>query len=100
MSKNYYSEMLDILKDDFPVNRNAVYGWMIIHCPHSIIQATKATSQTLSQKFKEQSYIEECRALLRNDKYIESIKHLKERTGMGLKEAKEAINKLLEEMNL
>ena len=95
MSKNYYPEMLDIIKDDFPVDRSAVYEWMLRHRPHSVIQAIKATSETLSPIFyDEPAYVEECRKLIRDDKVISAIKYWREKTGAGLKESKDAIDNL------
>ena len=98
MSKNYYPEMMDIIKADWPVNKVAVFDWMCRHRPHSVIEAIKATSDTLSPKFNEPTYAEECRALIRNNKIIAAIKHWHEKTGCGLKEARDAVEKLREDM--
>lgn len=98
MSKNYYPLMLDIIKANWPVNKMTVFNWMCRHRPHSVIEAIKATSDTLSPKFTEPAYVEECRAMLRNNKFIGAIKYWREKTGYGLKEAKEAVEKLRDTM--
>jgi len=94
LSKNYYPEMMDIIKADWPVNKVAVFDWMCKHRPHSIIEAIKATSDTVSPKFNEPDYVEECRVLIRGGKVIAAIKHWREKAGDSLVQAKNAIENL------
>ena len=87
--------MMDIIQDDWPVNKLAIFNWMCRHRPHSVIEAIKATSDTVSPKFKEPAYVEECRNLIRiHSSTIPAVKHWREKTGDGLKEAVNAIKKL------
>ena len=84
MARNWYAEAIDVLM------KRGNFGEILteiakVH-PKAVVMANRAVNGPLWQ--------ERCYNILKTGRKIEAIKVCRQLTGMGLKEAKEAVEKL------
>jgi hypothetical protein len=94
MSKNYYPEMLELLFELSEKDQPKIFRWICRNRPKSIIDAINAINNPVEQKEKEPAHYAVCRDFVKQDKKINAIKHWREATGDGLKEAKEKVESI------
>ncbi len=86
---NYYPKAIEIITDSSGFTNKALLIEVAKHNPCAIVRANEAI---LKRKNKS-SWIEKVRPVVANGRKIEAIKLCRELTGLGLKEAKGAVER-------
>lgn len=93
MKRNYYAEAIDILTSTSMEYRKVIFEIAKSH-PAIFVKAYKKAYPDIGLTLKDYA------ALIHDNQPIAAIKLYRERTGLGLKESKEFIDKLRAKMGL
>lgn len=97
MSKNLFPKIIEQLKDN--QDWRAIVFRMASVSPSITSKAIDFVNQ---ENFKriEPEYMKECRSYIREGLFFQAIKHYREKTKCSLREAKDNLDKIREEMGL
>lgn len=111
---NYYAKAINILCH-YPYERLRIllgkiaekHTGILIKANKELIQEKNGPIKSASFEYQEANlrnettpaWIEEVKFLIREKKYVAAIKYYRKQTKVGLKEAKEACNKIRDEIN-